>query len=265
MTTRKTQRLYMPMEHMPAQNGRLDSGGVIEPTDSQTHYLISVLRLKDGAEIRVFNENDGEFLARIVSISRKKITLHLAEQIKPPVIEPETATETATNRSVTLAFAPIRRQRMEAMIEKATECGVTTLAPVLTAFTQSPHVNLERLRLIATEAAEQSERMSVPHLLKPQKLHDFCAGLGTQEMIFCDEAQAGQADAHMLSFLQHRKDHQKPDRPSIILIGPEGGFSDQETRFLLDQTGIHGVSLGSNILRSDTAAILALGLWQASL
>lgn len=265
MTTRKTQRLYMPMEHMPAQNGRLDSGGVIEPTDSQTHYLISVLRLKDGAEIRVFNENDGEFLARIVSVSRKKITLHLAEQIKPPVIEPETATETVTNRSVTLAFAPIRRQRMEAMIEKATELGVTTLAPVLTAFTQSPHVNLERLRLIATEAAEQSERMSVPHLLKPQKLHDFCAGLGTQEMIFCDEAQAGQADAHMLSFLQHRKDHQKPDRPSIILIGPEGGFSDQETRFLLDQTGIHGVSLGSNILRSDTAAILALGLWQASL
>jgi 16S rRNA (uracil1498-N3)-methyltransferase len=249
------------MEHMPAQNGRLDTGVVIEPTDSQTHYLISVLRLKDGAEIRVFNENDGEFLARIVSVSRKKITLHLAEQIRPPVIGPETE----INQSVTLAFAPIRRQRMETMIEKATECGVTTLAPVLTTFTQSPHVNLERLRLIATEAAEQSERMSVPHLLKPQKLHDFCAGLGTQEMIFCDEAQAGQANAHMLSFLQHRKAHQKRDRPAIILIGPEGGFSDPETRFLLDQTGIHGVSLGSHILRSDTAAILALGLWQASL
>ena len=261
MTTRKTQRLYMSMEHMPAQNGRLDTGVLIEPTDSQTHYLISVLRLKDGAEIRVFNENDGEFLARIVSVSRKKITLHLAEQIRPPVIGPETE----INQSVTLAFAPIRRQRMETMIEKATECGVTTLAPVLTTFTQSPHVNLERLRLIATEAAEQSERMSVPHLLKPQKLHDFCAGLGTQEMIFCDEAQAGQANAHMLSFLQHRKAHQKRDRPAIILIGPEGGFSDPETRFLLDQTGIHGVSLGSHILRSDTAAILALGLWQASL
>jgi 16S rRNA (uracil1498-N3)-methyltransferase len=249
------------MEHMPAQNGRLDSGVVIEPTDSQTHYLISVLRLKDGAEIRVFNENDGEFLARIVSVSRKKITLHLAEQIRPPVIGPETE----INQSVTLAFAPIRRQRMETMIEKATECGVTTLAPVLTTYTQSPHVNLERLRLIATEAAEQSERMSVPHLLKPQKLHDFCAGLGTQEMIFCDEAQSGQANAHMLSFLHHWKAHQKRDRPAIILIGPEGGFSDPETRFLLDQTGIHGVSLGSHILRSDTAAILALGLWQASL
>jgi 16S rRNA (uracil1498-N3)-methyltransferase len=253
------------MEHMPAQNGRLDTGVVIEPTDSQTHYLISVLRLKDGAEIRVFNEIDGEFLARIVSVSRKKITLHLAEQTRPPAIEPETATETEINQSVTLAFAPIRRQRMETMIEKATECGVTTLAPVLTTYTQSPHVNLERLRLIATEAAEQSERMSVPHLLKPQKLHDFCAGLGTQEMIFCDEAQAGQANAHMLSFLQHWKAHQKRDRPAIILIGPEGGFSDPETRFLLDQTGIHGVSLGSYILRSDTAAILALGLWQASL
>lgn len=261
MTTRKTQRLYMPMEHMPAQNGRLDTGVLIEPTDSQTHYLISVLRLKDGAEIRVFNENDGEFLARIVSVSRKKITLHLAEQIRPPVIEPETE----INQPLTLAFAPIRRQRMETMIEKATECGVTTLAPVLTTYTQSPHVNLERLRLIATEAAEQSERMSVPHLLKPQKLHDFCAGLGTQEMIFCDEAQAGQANAHMLSFLQHWIAHQKRDRPEIILIGPEGGFSAPETRFLLDQTGIHGVSLGSHILRSDTAAILALGLWQASL
>lgn len=261
MTTRKTQRLYMSMEHMPAQNGWLDTGVLIEPTDSQTHYLISVLRLKDGAEIRVFNENDGEFLARIVSVSRKKITLHLAEQIRPPVIEPETE----INQPLTLAFAPIRRQRMETMIEKATECGVTTLAPVLTTYTQSPHVNLERLRLIATEAAEQSERMSIPHLLKPQKLHDFCAGLGTQEMIFCDEGQAGQANAHMLSFLQHWKAHQKRDRPEIILIGPEGGFSDPETRFLLDQTGIHGVSLGSHILRSDTAAILALGLWQASL
>jgi 16S rRNA (uracil1498-N3)-methyltransferase len=112
---------------------------------------------------------------------------------------------------------------METMIEKATECGVTTLAPVLTTFTQSPHVNLERLRLIATEAAEQSERMSVPHLLKPQKLHDFCAGLGTQEMIFCDEAQAGQANAHMLSFLQHLESPSK--------TGSAGDYPDWARRW----------------------------------
>ncbi len=250
MTSRKTQRLYIPIH-----SGPLYSGGSIDSDDNQTHYLTSVLRLKDGAEVRVFNEKDGEFLARITSISRKKITLTLSDQIRSPMADSE------LTPNVTLAFAPIRRQRMEAMIEKATELGVTTLAPILTAFTQSPQINLSRLKLIATEAAEQCERMSVPDLVEPQKLNDFCNRYNTQEMIFCNESQADDTDAHMLSFLEYRK----TNRPSIILIGPEGGFSDEETRFLLDQPNIHGVSLGKYILRSDTAAILALGLWQASL
>ncbi|MEC8729079.1 MAG: RsmE family RNA methyltransferase, partial [Pseudomonadota bacterium] len=202
-----------------------------------------------------FNEKDGEFLAQITFISRKKITLTLHDQIRSPLVEPE------LNPAVTLAFAPIRRQRMEAMIEKATELGVTTLAPILTAFTQSPQINQKRLNLIMTEAAEQCERMSVPDLMEPCKLHDFCNRYDTQDIIFCNESQADDTGAHMLSFLEYRK----TSRPSIILIGPEGGFSDEETRFLLDQPNIHGVSLGSHILRSDTAAILALGLWQASL
>ncbi|MGB2323749.1 MAG: 16S rRNA (uracil(1498)-N(3))-methyltransferase [Candidatus Puniceispirillales bacterium] len=250
MTSRKTQRLYIPIH-----SGQLQSGGILDPDENQTHYLISVLRLKDGAEVRVFNEKDGEFLAQITFISRKKITLTLHDQIRSPLVEPE------LNPAVTLAFAPIRRQRMEAMIEKATELGVTTLAPILTAFTQSPQINQKRLNLIMTEAAEQCERMSVPDLMEPCKLHDFCHRYGTQDMIFCNESQADDTGAHMLSFLEYRK----TSRPSIILIGPEGGFSDEETRFLLDQPNIHGVSLGSHILRSDTAAILALGLWQASL
>ncbi|MAJ35765.1 MAG: 16S rRNA (uracil(1498)-N(3))-methyltransferase [Candidatus Puniceispirillum sp. TMED52] len=243
MTTRHSQRLYMPMP--------LYSGAIITPSDSQSHYLISVLRLKDGADIRLFNENDGEFLAKIAMLSRKKIELHCTDQISPPQAEPD----------LTLVFAPIRRQRMETMIEKATELGVTRCAPVLTDYTQTPQVNLPRLNSIATEAAEQSGRLSIPDFDEPKRLQAFCQGLDGEAMIFCDEALAGDKAAHMLAFLELRASQ----RPSHILIGPEGGFSDQEKRFLLDQPNIHGVSLGARILRSDTASILALGLWQASL
>lgn len=243
MTIRNTQRLYMPMP--------LQTGAVIDPSEDQTHYLMTVLRMKDGAKIRLFNETDGEFLASIAFISRKKITFLLDEQICIPQPEPD----------LILAFAPIRRQRMEAMIEKATELGVTQLAPVLTEFTQTPQVNLSRLQLIATEAAEQSGRISIPNLIEPQRLDVFCNGLNGQEVIFCDESLAGEKDAHILSFIESLHEN----RPSIVLIGPEGGFSNTETRLLMDQRGIHGVSLGSNILRSDTAAVLALGLWQATL
>ncbi len=241
MTSRSLQRLYLAMP--------LSKGDRLDPSSDQQHYLMTVLRLKDGDHIKVFNERDGEYLAQLVVTGRKKTALEILDQQRTPQRSPD----------LTLAFAPIRRHRMETMIEKATELGVTRLCPVTTAFTQNAQVNHHRLYAIATEAAEQSGRLSVPVLEQPKPLKAFCSEHSEQEMIFCDEAEAGQQNHHLLAYLQASDQ----PRPTIILIGPEGGFSDDERRFLLDQCHINGVSLGQNILRTDTAAVLAIGLWQA--
>ncbi len=241
MTSRSLQRLHLAEP--------LAKGARLDPSPDQQHYLMTVLRLKDGDLIKVFNQEDGEYLAQLVVTGRKKTALEILDQQRPPQISPE----------LTLAFAPIRRHRMETMIEKVTELGVTRLCPVITAFTQQAQINDQRLIAIATEAAEQSGRLSVPALEQPKSLKVFCTEHSEQEMIFCDEAEAGQQNHHLLAYLQASDQ----PRPTIILIGPEGGFSDDERRFLLDQSHINRVSLGRNILRSDTAAVLAIGLWQA--
>lgn len=257
MTSRSLQRLHLAEP--------LAKGVRLDPSPDQQHYLMTVLRLKDGDLIKVFNQEDGEYLAQLVVTGRKKTVLEVLDQQRPPQISPE----------LTLAFAPIRRHRMETMIEKVTELGVTRLCPVITAFTQQAQINDQRLIAIATEAAEQSGRLSIPALDPPQPLYPFCAEYAGQEILCCDEAEAEHNDQHLLGHLLgysqghsqgHSLDHSqatlKP-RPTIILIGPEGGFSDDERRFLLDQSHINRVSLGRNILRSDTAAVLAIGLWQA--
>lgn len=241
MTSRSLQRLYLAVP--------LISGERLDPSSDQQHYLLTVLRLKDGDQIKVFNEEDGEYLAKLVVIGRKKTALDILDQQRPA----------QPSHDLTLAFAPIRRHRMETMIEKATELGVTRLCPVTTAFTQNAQINHHRLSAIATEAAEQSGRLSVPVLEQPQSLHAFCSEQSGKEIIFCDEAKAGEPDHHLLAYLQASDGL----LTSIILIGPEGGFSDDERRFLLDQPHVNGVSLGHSILRTDTAAVLAIGLWQA--
>lgn len=241
MTSRSLQRLYLALP--------LIQGERLDPAADQQHYLLTVLRLKDGDHIKVFNDSDGEYLAKLVVTGRKKTAIDILDQQRPAETLPD----------LTLAFAPIRRHRMETMIEKVTELGVTRLCPVTTTFTQHPQVNHSRLSAIATEAAEQSGRLSVPVLEQPQSLKAFCTDHSDQVIMFCDEAEAGNKDHHLLAYLRAAAS----PRPAVILIGPEGGFSDDERCFLLDQSHINGVSLGRNILRTDTAAILAIGLWQS--
>lgn len=237
MSSRNFPRLYI--------SAPLKTSADITPTDDQQHYLLRVLRLKAGDAVLVFNGEDGEFLARVVAAGAKRITLTLESQQRPP----------EKPLDLTLAFAPIRRHRLENMLEKASELGVARLCPVITEFTQNPRLNLPRLTAITREAAEQSARVSVPMLDAPRSFAEFLADAAG--VIWCDEALAGDAAAHFFTRMA-----ELPQLPATILIGPEGGFSDSERRFLLAKEGVYGVSLGGGVLRSDTAAVVALGLWQ---
>ena len=236
MTARNFPRLYM--------SAPLEPRADITPTDDQQHYLLRVLRLKAGDAVLVFNGADGEFLARIVAAGAKRITLKLESQQRPP--------EAAGD--LTLAFAPLRRHRLESMLEKATELGVARLCPVITEFTQNPRLNIPRLTAITREASEQSARVSVPTLDAPRHFAEFIAD--AEGVIWCDEVLAGDNSTHFLTRMA-----QLPQLPTTILIGPEGGFSDAERRLLLAKEGVYGVSLGGGVLRADTAAVVALGLW----
>ena len=237
MTARNPPRLYM--------SAPLEPRADITPTDDQQHYLLRVLRLKAGDAVLVFNGEDGEFLARVVAVGAKRITLKLESQQRPP----------ETPVDLTLAFAPLRRHRLESMLEKATELGVARLCPVITEFTQNPRLNLPRLTAITREASEQSARVSVPTLDEPHSFTEFIEN--AEGVIWCDEALAGDNSAHFFTRMA-----QLPQLPTTILIGPEGGFSDAERRLLLAKEGVYGVSLGGGVLRADTAAVVALALWQ---
>ena len=150
-------RLYVDMG--------LAAGGSIELASGQAHYLRSVLRLGPSAAVAVFNSADGEWLSHIVEVGKSKIRLTVESQLR----------EAGPESDLWLVFTPIKRARLDWLVEKATELGVSALLPVWTARTQPERINIERLRAHATEAAEQSERLSVPELRAPEKLEHLLA------------------------------------------------------------------------------------------
>jgi 16S rRNA (uracil1498-N3)-methyltransferase len=215
----------------------------------QARYLALVMRRSVGDEVQVFNGRDGEWLARVQSITKRAVSLEFIEQTK---------TQPSASQ-LELAIAMVKRSPLETIVEKATELGVGRIQLLSTKRTNSDHSNLNRLALIATEAAEQCGRMDVPEVKPPMGLSDWLNGLAEQQkLLFCDET-GGAAAA---SVLQDLSDHSRSAAWSI-LIGPEGGFDPWERSEILSCPGSFGVSLGPRILRADTAAIAALSLWQA--
>src|SRR5689334_6203482 len=154
MIERRTPRLYVASALAPRVEAELDR--------AQAHYLRSVLRLETGAAIAAFNATDGEWLCRVAELGKRGARLSVEAQLREP--EPEAEPD------LWLLFAPIKRARLDWLVEKATELGVTAVLPVWTARTQVERVNLERLRAHAIEAAEQSERLSIPELRAPERL-----------------------------------------------------------------------------------------------
>lgn len=217
-------------------------------TPKQHHYLKNVLRLKDGDALIIFNENDGEWLARIARLDRKSGVLELLEKWRDPSVSPD----------IWVCFAPVKRAPVDLIAEKATELGARVLQPVMTQNTDVKRVNTERLRAIAVEAAEQCERLDVPEIRGPVKLAALLKDWPEdRKILLCAEIGEHMPIRDALELMQPGS--------LAILTGPEGGFTEQEIKNLCRIPFIRPVSLGPRILRAETAVIAALACVQAHL
>jgi 16S rRNA (uracil1498-N3)-methyltransferase len=226
----------------------LTAAAEIALTPEASNYLRNVLRLAAGASVHVFNGRDGEWRAEISEAGKKKTNLTLREQVRTQTPEAD----------LWYLFAPLKHARLDYMVQKAVEMGVSRLQPVMTRRTQSGRVNLERMRANAIEAAEQCGILSLPEIEEPLTLDKLLAAWPSDRaLIFCDE-NAEQADP--LAALGKLSSGRL-----AVLIGPEGGFDEREREQLRRIPQVTAISLGPRILRADTAAVAALALIQASL
>jgi 16S rRNA (uracil1498-N3)-methyltransferase len=227
----------------------LAAGETVALELSQSNYLGNVLRLSAGDSILVFNGRDGEWRASIAGRKRPDI-LNIIAQTRPQ------------DRLADLAyvFAPLKHARLDYMVQKAVEMGASSLQPVLTRFTQVGRVNGERMRANVIEAAEQCGIMSLARVAEPLPLGRYMSHREVQRLlVFCDEA------AETANPLQALQSGLASSNGIDVLIGPEGGFAEEERAILLRQPQILRLSLGPRVLRADTAAVAALALVQAAL
>jgi 16S rRNA (uracil1498-N3)-methyltransferase len=225
------------------------AAGASVPLDrNQSNYLGNVLRLAAGGTILVFNGRDGEWQAAIAGRKRPD-HLEVIARTRPQDGLPD----------LTYVFAPLKHARLDYMVQKAVEMGASSLQPVLTRFTQVTRVNGMRMRANVIEAAEQCGILSIAAVGEPASLNRWLTDRYAERLlIFCDEA----ADvANPVAALQAEAASQGID----LLVGPEGGFAEEERGFLLRQPRTLRLSLGPRILRADTAAVAALALVQAVL
>jgi 16S rRNA (uracil1498-N3)-methyltransferase len=223
----------------------------IEPTREQANYLLNVLRMTAGDAILLFNGRDGEWRAEIADVGKRLCTIRPVEQLRP---------QTPANDLLYL-FAPLKMARLDYLVQKAVEMGAGRLRPVITQHTQASRVNLERMRSNVIEAAEQCGILAVPAVDEPMDLERLIDRWQTLEpgrqLIFCDEAEEGTHPVEILRGLGNQ--------PVALLIGPEGGFSDEERQRLKCESFVTTIPLGPRILRADTAAVAALAVVQATI
>jgi len=214
----------------------------------QANYLLNVLRLKTDDQIRVFNGKDGEWRAGIEAMGRKKCILHILEQSRP---QPEAS-------NFVYCFAPLKQARLDYMVQKAVEMGASILRPVITQYTQVRSVNEKRLMSNAIEAAEQCGILTLPEIHTPVPLAKLIETLGEDtHLIFCDEAEHNSNPFEKLQASEIER--------LALLIGPEGGFSEDERTLLGQYANVTKLGLGPRILRADTAAVAAMAILQAQI
>lgn len=230
----------------------LAEGASVGLDHARSHFLRSVLRLGTGARIALFNGRDGEWLARLEGLGKGWASLAVEGQRRDQQAEAD----------LWLVFAPIKRARIDFLAEKATELGVTALLPVTTRFTAVSRVNSDRLAANAREAAEQCRRLSVPEVRPVQELFALMADWPAERrLLVC--AESGEA-APIAEFLQGIGDSNPTATTSwAVMTGPEGGFADSELDGLRKLPFVTLVGLGPRVLRTDTAALAALAIWQA--
>lgn len=227
-------------------NARLETGALVMLDDGPSHYVRHVMRAESGSAIALFNGKDGEWHGEIGFVGKSGVLIPVHEKVRAQSATP----------GPTLLFAPVKREANEWLIEKSTELGVARFQPVLTERTENFRHNLARWQSIATEAAEQSERLDVPSIEPPAPLAEILAAWPHGETILaCVETGAARPIAEILS--------EQRERANGLLIGPAGGFTAQETALLGRTPFIVPVGLGPRILRAETAAIAALACRQA--
>lgn len=213
--------------------------------EAQSHYLSHVLRLHEGDAVRLFNGKDGEWLAEIAEVRKKQVTLRIMKVLKAHYTSPD----------LWLAFAPIKHGRIDWLVEKATELGVSRLIPVMTEHTMVSRVNIDRLRAHAVEAAEQSGRLEVPILENAVSLTTLLSGWPKERiLIYGDEQGTGKPANEVLGQMKRA--------PYAALVGPEAGFSASE-HVALKRMGAMPVSLGPRVMRADTAALALITVMQS--
>jgi 16S rRNA (uracil1498-N3)-methyltransferase len=223
----------------------LAEGQAIPLSQEQAHYLFGVMRLGPGARLRIFNGRDGEWEAEVAEGGKRAGRLVARERTREQAMPPD----------LWLLFAPIKKARTDFIVEKASEMGCRRILPVQTEFMNSERIKAERLRAHAVEAAEQCGGVFVPEVTELARLGDVLATWDAGRTLwFCDEALAGAPGPV--------PPHE--EGPGAVLIGPEGGFSEAERARLRALPWARPVRLGPRILRADTAAVAALGLWMAA-
>ncbi len=226
----------------------LAEGAKVAPDEGQTHYLLHVMRAREGTRVLLFNGRDGEWRAEVSGVTKRSCELRCERQTRQQEGVPD----------LWLAFAPIKKTPSDYVAQKATELGVAVLQPVITNRTIARRVNLDRLRANAIEAAEQSERLSVPDISEPLSLTQLLQRWPAERhILFCDE---GGDAAPILGALSRAG-----RGPWGILTGPEGGFDPAERALIRSHALVTPVTLGPRIMRADTAALAALAVWQAVL
>jgi 16S rRNA (uracil1498-N3)-methyltransferase len=233
---RSTPRLYV---EAPLAPGPLTLSG------PQAHYLVGVMRTKPGDPVRLFDDTTGEWLATASSVGKRDLTLDVTERLAEREAVP----------NLWLAAAPLKKGRVDWMAEKACELGVARLVPVVTRRTVVDKPNTERLRAHMIEAAEQCGRTALPEVAEPVKLATLLRDWPTERALFFADEQGG------TPALEAMRAH---PGAGAILIGPEGGFDDEERASIRACPQAVAITLGPRILRADTAAAAAVALWMAA-
>jgi 16S rRNA (uracil1498-N3)-methyltransferase len=233
-------RLFTPQQPLVAH-------ATVELSDAQRHYVASVMRMRKGDSLVVFNGEQGEWVASIDALDKKRCQLSVKdEQLRP---QPP-----ASPAGPTLLFAVLKGARLPTLVEKAVELGAGALRPVVTRHCAARKLNIERMQMVATEASEQSRRLTVPTLSHPEPLAKALAGWDpSTPLLVCDE----RGGARMLGEVARELGTTEVG----VLVGPEGGFADDEFE-AIDALGacVQPVSLGEQILRAETAALAALAV-----
>ncbi len=225
-------RLYFPNKIQSALSSHLSK--------EQTHYVKDVMRLKIGDKLSIFN-NQGEWDAAIEVYEKKEAKIKIMEKVR----------DNYNEKNIWLAFSPIKQNPLNFLIQKGTELGVQNFFPVLSERTVVRKINIERIKKIIVEASEQANRISVPKISKSESLKNFLFQFPKNGcLIFCDINSNQNKLKNILS--------KKIDGPICILIGPEGDFSENERKKIIELSQTCPISLAKNILKSETAAIAAV-------